>query len=130
MARSLRIEKANGVYHVINRGNYRRDLFINEGAHLSFERCLFEACEKCGWVLEGYCVMTNHFHLVIRTPEGNLVYGMKWLQSTFANRYHKFRKVHGKLFQGRYKSLIGKRHAKHRDSELCSGVVSVVGFHL
>ena len=106
MARSLRIEKANGVYHVINRGNYRQDLFINEGSHLAFESCLFEACEKCGWVLEGYCVMTNHFHLVIRTPEGNLVYGMKWLQSTFANRYHHYRKVHGKLFQGRYKSLI------------------------
>ncbi len=50
--------------------------------------------------------MTNHFHLVIRTPKGNLIYGMKWLQSTFANRYHQFRKVHGKLFQGRYKSLI------------------------
>lgn len=50
--------------------------------------------------------MTNHFHLVIRTPEGNLVYGMKWLQSTFANRYHHYRKVYGKLFQGRYKSLI------------------------
>jgi len=106
MARSLRIEKADGVYHVINRGNYRQDLFINEGAHLAFERCLFEACEMCGWVLEGYCVMTNHFHLVIRTPAGNLVYGMKWLQSTFANRYHHYRKVHGKLFQGRYKSLI------------------------
>jgi REP element-mobilizing transposase RayT len=106
MARSLRIEKRNGVYHVINRGNYRQDLFINDGAHLAFESCLFEACVMCGWVLEGYCVMTNHFHLVIRTPEGNLVYGMKWLQSTFANRYHKFWKVHGKLFQGRYKSLI------------------------
>lgn len=106
MARSLRIEKSDGVYHVINRGNYRQDLFINEGAHLAFESCLFEACEMCGWVLEGYCVMTNHFHLVIRTPEGNLIYGMKWLQSTFANRYHHYRKVHGKLFQGRYKSLI------------------------
>ena len=106
MARSLRIERANGVYHVINRGNYRQDLFINEGAHGSFEKCLFEACEKCGWVLEAHCVMTNHFHLVIRTPHGNLVYGMKWLQSTFANRYHKYRQVQGKLFQGRYKSLI------------------------
>jgi REP element-mobilizing transposase RayT len=106
MARSLRIEKSNGVYHVINRGNYRQDLFINEGAHGAFESCLFEACEKCAWVLEGYCVMTNHFHLVIRTPEGNLVYGMKWLQSTFANRYHHYRNEHGKLFQGRYKSLI------------------------
>ena len=106
MPRSLRIEKANGVYHLINRGNYRRDVFINEGAHASFEACLFEACEKCGWVLEGFCVMTNHFHLVVRTPKGNLIYGMKWLQSTFANRYHRFRSVHGKLFQGRYKSLI------------------------
>ena len=106
MARSLRIERSGGVYHVINRGNYRQDLFINDGAHEAFERCLFEACQKCGWVLEGFCVMTNHFHLVIRTPNGNLVYGMKWLQATFANRYHRFRKVHGKLFQGRYKSLI------------------------
>lgn len=50
--------------------------------------------------------MRNHFHLVIRTPAGNLSYGMKWLQATFANRYHRFRKVHGKLFQGRFKSLI------------------------
>jgi putative transposase len=98
MARSLRIERANGVYHIINRGNYRHDLFINDGAHEAFERCLFEACEKCGWILEGHCVMTNHFHLVIRTPQGNLSYGMKWLQATFANRYHRFRKVHGKLF--------------------------------
>jgi REP element-mobilizing transposase RayT len=106
MARSLRIERSNGVYHIINRGNYRQDLFINEGAHNSFESCLFEACEKCGWILEGFCVMTNHFHLIIRTPEGNLVYGMKWLQATFANRYHRFRKLQGKLFQGRYKSLI------------------------
>ncbi len=106
MARSLRIERVNGVYHVINRGNYRQDLFIDEGAQRSFEKCLFEACEKCGWILEGYCVLTNHFHLVIRTPRGNLVYGMKWLQSTFANRYHRFRRTNGKLFQGRYKSLI------------------------
>ena len=111
MARSLRIERSNGVYHIINRGNYRQDLFINEGSHGAFERCLFEACEKCGWILEGYCVMTNHFHLVIRTPEGNLSYGMQWLQATFANRYHRFRKVHGKLFQGRYKSLIVEEDA-------------------
>jgi len=111
MARSLRIERSGGVYHIINRGNYRQDIFINEGAHEAFERCLFEACEKCGWILEGWCVMTNHFHLIIRTPQGNLVYGMKWLQATFANRYHRFRKIHGKLFQGRYKSLIVEEDA-------------------
>lgn len=106
MPRSLRIEREDGVYHVINRGNYRQDLFVNDGAHLSFEDCLFEACEKSGWILEGFCVMTNHFHLVVRTPRGNLSWGMKWLQSTFANRYHRFHKINGKLFQGRFKSLI------------------------
>jgi putative transposase len=106
MPRSLRLEREGGIYHLINRGNYRQDLFVDEATHASFEQCLFEACEKCGWILEGFCVMTNHFHLVVRTPRGNLVYGMKWLQSTFANRYHRFRKLHGKLFQGRYKSLI------------------------
>jgi hypothetical protein len=53
MPRILRIERENGAYHVINRGNSRQDLFINEGAHQSFEKCLFEACEKCGWILEG-----------------------------------------------------------------------------
>ena len=111
MARCLRIEREGGVYHVINRGNYRRDLFINEGAHRSFESCLFEACEKSGWVLEGFCVMTNHFHLIIRTPRGNLSWGMKWLLSTFANRYHRYRKVNGKLFQGRFKSLIVEEDA-------------------
>jgi len=111
MPRSLRLERENGVYHIINRGNYRQDLFVDEGSHQAFETCLFEACEKCGWELEGFCVMTNHFHLVVRTPTGNLVYGMKWLQSTFANRYHRFRNVNGKLFQGRYKSLIVEESA-------------------
>ena len=106
MARNLRIERPNGVYHIINRGNYRQDLFINDGAHEAFERCFFEACVKCGWKVKAHCVMSNHFHLVVQTPEGNLSYGMKWLQSTFANRYHRLRNVHGKLFQGRFKSLI------------------------
>jgi hypothetical protein len=62
--------------------------------------CLRPARSAVGYlkgILEGHCVMTNHFHLVVRTPEGNLSYGMKC---------HRFRKVHGKLFQGRFKSLI------------------------
>jgi REP element-mobilizing transposase RayT len=111
MSRSLRIEREGGVYHVINRVNYRQDLFTNEGVHGSFEHCLFEACEKSGWILDGFCVMTNHFHLVVRTPRGNLSWGMKWLLSTFANRYHRLRKINGKLFQGRFKSLLVEEDA-------------------
>lgn len=106
MARSLRVEYSGAVYHVINRGNYRKDLFTDEGTHLAFERCLFEACERNSWELDGFCVMTNHFHLVLRTPMGNLSEGMRWLQSTFANRFNRFRRENGRLFQGRFKSLV------------------------
>ncbi len=115
MARSLRIERSGGVYHVINRGNYRQDLFINDGAHEAFERCLFEACEKCGWVLEGFCVMTNHFHLVLRTPNGNLVYGMKWFKPWKLETYLAFAsEERAREFEYYLKSHSGKAFARKR----------------
>jgi hypothetical protein len=70
--------------------------------------------------------MSNHFHLVIRRPEGNLVYGMNWLQSTLANRYHHYRKVHRKLFQGRYKSLIVEEES-YLGALLCASQSRVAG---
>ena len=75
-ARSLRIEREGGVYHVINRGNYRQDLFVNEGAHQSFETCLFEACEKSGWVLEallerGLRAARQTFWIVLSLPSAS-----------------------------------------------------------
>ena len=84
MARKLRLEFPGACYHVLNRGNYRADLFATEGARRAFEQCLFEACTKSKWVLHAYVVMRNHYHLAIETPEGNLVAGMQWLQATFA----------------------------------------------
>ena len=65
-----------------------------------------EATQRSGWDLLAYVVMSNHYHLLIHTPRGNLVSGMQWLQSTFANRFNRFHKSRGHLFQGRYKSLI------------------------
>ena len=94
------------MYHVLNRGNYRSWIFEDEGAKSSFEKCLFEACERSGWILHAYCVMGNHYHLAIETPLGNLSSGMKWLQGVFATRYNRFRKERGHLFQGRYKSIL------------------------
>jgi len=79
MVRSLRIERENGVYRVINRGNYRQDLFINEGAHRFLREMPLRGLREMWMGFGGHCVMTNHFHLVVRTPKGNLVYGMKWL---------------------------------------------------
>lgn len=105
MARKLRIEEKGGLYHVINRGNYRGWVFRSEGARVEFEKALFEACERAGWVLHAYAIMGNHYHLALETSEGNLSEGMRWLQSTFANRFNRHRNTQGRLFQGRFKSL-------------------------
>ena len=109
MPRQLRLEYPGACYHVINRGNYRADIFKSEGAKAAFEGCLFEACEKSGWVLHAFVLMSNHYHLALETPEGNLVTGMQWLQATFANRFNKLRGERGHLFQGRYKALLVDR---------------------
>ena len=106
MARKLRLEFPGACYHVINRGNCRADIFKTEGAKMAFEACLFEACTKSNWVLHAHVLMSNHYHLALETPEGNLVAGMQWLQATFANRFNKLRGEHGHLFQGRYKALL------------------------
>ena len=106
MTRPPRLEYAGARYHVINRGNYRRDVFEDEGAAEAFERTLGEAAVKFGWRVAAYVVMRNHFHLALETPEPNLSLGMKWLQGTWARRFNRFRGQIGRPFQGRFKSLV------------------------
>ena len=106
MPRSPRVEFPGAVYHVISRGNYRKDLFVEKGAGEAFEKALFEAVEFAEWRLHAYVVMSNHYHLLLETPLGNLVNGMRWLQGVFGNRFNRFRNERGHVFQGRYKSLI------------------------
>lgn len=105
MARTARLEYAGACYHVINRGNYRRDLFAGEGAAAAFERVLDEACGRFGWRVHAYVIMRNHYHLALETPEPNLSLGMKWLQSTWVSRFNRLRGVTGRPFQGRFKAL-------------------------
>ena len=85
------MEYGGACYHVINRGNYRRDLFAGEGAAQAFVGCLRETCGRFGWRLHAYVVMRNHFHLAVETPEPNLSLGMKWLQGTWVARFNRFR---------------------------------------
>jgi len=106
MARPLRIEFAGACYHVINRGNYRRNLFAGTGAAAAFERTLGQAAERFGWRVHAYVVMRNHFHLAVELGEPNLSVGMKWLQGTWVRRYNGFRRLVGRPFQGRYKALL------------------------
>jgi REP element-mobilizing transposase RayT len=109
MPRKPRIEYPGAIYHILNRGNYRRSVFSTEGSKKSFEQTLFDACDRYHWILHAHCIMQNHYHAAIETLDANLSAGMQWLQSTFANRFNKLRKANGHLFQGRYKSLIVER---------------------
>jgi REP element-mobilizing transposase RayT len=106
MARQLRLEADGGFYHVLNRGNYRADIFRGTKTRAAFLKCLDETCAKTGWRVHAWCVMSNHYHLAVETPRANLVEGMRWLQGTFAVRFNRLRKERGHLFQGRYKSLV------------------------
>jgi putative transposase len=89
MGRKKRIEYPGAVYHLISRGNYRKELFLTDGSGERFESTILEAAERCGWKLHAYVIMSNHYHLAVETPQPNLVWGMKWLQSTFATRFNR-----------------------------------------
>jgi REP element-mobilizing transposase RayT len=106
MARKLRIQFPGALYHVINRGNYRREVFASVGAAQAFVATLGEACTHYDWRLHAYVVMPNHYHLALETPAANLVEGMHWLQGTYATRFNRFRSEQGHLFQGRYRAPL------------------------
>jgi putative transposase len=106
MPRKQRIQYPGAVYHIISRGNYRKELFLKENTGAAFERTLMETVERCGWKLHAYVIMSNHYHLAVETPEPNLVDAMKWLQSTFATRFNRLRNERGHVFEGRYKSIL------------------------
>src|SRR6266403_2215510 len=77
--RKLRIEYPGAIYHVLNRGDQRENIFKDDEDRKRFLSTLGESCAKTEWQVHAYCLMRNHFHLVIETPQGNLVAGMKWL---------------------------------------------------
>jgi len=106
MARPLRIEYAGAVYHVMARGNQGQAIFRDDGDRRRFLATLGEACGKTGWRIHAYVLMGNHYHLLVETPEGNLVAGMKWLQGTYTQRFNGRHEVAGHLFQGRYKAVV------------------------
>jgi putative transposase len=82
MARKLRVEYAGAIYHVMSRGDRREAIFRDDADREKFLETLTEACAKTGWQVHAYCLMGNHFHLVMETPQPNLVAGMKWLRRT------------------------------------------------
>jgi REP element-mobilizing transposase RayT len=89
----------------MNRGDRREAIFGDDHDRVRFLDTLGEACQKTGWQVHAYCLMSNHFHLVVETPQPNLVAGMKWFLGTYTTRFNWRHKEFGHLFSGRYKAL-------------------------
>jgi REP element-mobilizing transposase RayT len=105
MPRKLRMEYPGAIYHVVNRGDRREDIFKDDLDRQRFLSTLEEACQKTEWQVHAFCLMRNHFHLVIETPQANLVAGMKWLLGVYTKRFNIRHKYCGHVFAGRYKAL-------------------------
>jgi REP element-mobilizing transposase RayT len=106
MPRKLRIQYPGAMYHVMSRGDRQESIFLDDVDRHDFLKKLAEACQKTGWQVHAYCLMSNHYHLVVETPEPNLVAGMAWLQSTYTIRLNHRHKLFGHVFSGRYKAQL------------------------
>lgn len=106
MARPLRLEFPGALYHVTVRGNERRPIFFSDTDRLGFLKLLGEATARFGWSITAWVLMTNHFHLVVQTPEPNLSRGMHWLNGKYASWINRKHRRCGHLFQGRFHSVL------------------------
>jgi len=106
MARPLRIEFADALYHITSRGNEQRSIFRSNRDRQTFLLFLGEAASRFRWSITAWVLMSNHFHLVIQTLDPNLSRGMQWLNSTYANWFNRVHHRSGHLFQGRFKAFL------------------------
>ena len=106
MPRKLRLEYPGAIYHVMSRGDQRDDIFLDDVDRHDFIRTLAESCQKTGWQVHAFCLMRNHYHLVLETPNANLVSGMAWIQSTYTIRLNNRHRLTGHVLSGRYKAQL------------------------
>lgn len=106
MARPLRIEYPGAFYHVTARGNEQKDIFKTHKDREKFLSYLDAATKRYAAVIHAYCLMSNHYHLLLETPQGNLSQIMKHINSSYTTYYNVKRKRAGHLLQGRYKAIL------------------------
>lgn len=106
MARPLRIEYAGAVYHVTSRGNEKKPVFKDDTDRENFLNALQHVIKRYNWICHAYCLMTNHYHLLIETPDGNLSLGMRQLNGVYTQLFNKWHGRVGHLFQGRFKAIL------------------------
>jgi REP element-mobilizing transposase RayT len=121
MARPLRIEYPGALYHVTSRGNARQAIYKDDADRLAFLKTLEAVVERFNWLCHAYCLMGNHYHLLIETPEGNLSKGMRELNGRYTQAFNRRHRRVGHLFQGRFKAILVERDSYLL--ELCRYVV-------
>jgi putative transposase len=121
MTRPLRIEYPDAVYHVTSRGNARNDIFLNDQDRNDFLNLLANIVKRYNWLCHAYCLMDNHYHLLVETPDGNLSQGMRQLNGIYTQKYNWRHNKTGHVFQGRYKAILVDKESYLL--ELCRYVV-------
>ncbi len=121
MARPLRIEYDGAVYHVTSRGNGREDIYLSDEDRKLFLDVFAHVVERFGWVCHAWCLMTNHYHLMIETPKSNLSQGMRQLNGVYTQKFNRQHARVGHIFQGRYKAILVEKDAHLL--ELCRYIV-------
>ncbi|WP_372882325.1 transposase [Psychromonas sp.] len=111
MSRPLRLEFAGALYHVTSRGNERKTIYHQEDDFDLFLKILSDVCEQFNWVIHAYCLMTNHYHFLVETPDANLSKGMRQLNGVFTQSINRKHHRVGHLFQGRYKAILVDKDA-------------------
>jgi len=106
MARPLRLELSGGVYHVTSRGDGREDIYLSDSDREAWLEVFGQVCERFNWVCHAWCQMTNHYHILIETPEANLAQGMRQLNGVYTQRFNRAHERVGHVFQGRYKAIL------------------------
>ena len=111
MSRPLRIEYAGALYHVTSRGNERKAIYREKSDFNLFLDTLADVCDRFNWVIHSWCLMTNHYHLVVETPDANLSAGMRQLNGVYTTRFNRRYGRVGHLFQGRYKAILVDKYS-------------------
>ncbi|RVU31919.1 addiction module toxin RelE [Rheinheimera riviphila] len=111
MARPLRLEFAGALYHITSRGNERKPIYFEDSDFTSFLTLLGQVCAQYNWVVHAYCLMSNHYHLLLETPDANLTKGMRQLNGIYTQSVNRKYKRVGHLFQGRYKAVLVDKDA-------------------
>jgi REP element-mobilizing transposase RayT len=121
MARPLRLEYCGAVYHITARGNARNPIFHSDNDRNLFLEILHKVTERFHWLCHVYCLMDNHYHLVVETPEGNISAGMRQLNGVYTQTTNRMHGRVGHVFQGRYKAILVQK--ENHLLEVCRYVV-------